>query len=78
MGGGEVFSHNKKNISNKSKEMRILGFTAHPRPQLSLEDILYKVNQDIMVGLLLLLTASDGNPSIKDTLSENFVDKFPI
>ena len=58
--------------------MRILGFTAHPRPKLSLEDILYKVNQDIMVGLLLLLTASDGNPSIKDTLSENFVDKFPI
>ena len=57
MGGGEVFSYNKKNISNKTKEMKILGFTAQPRPQLSLEDVLYKVKQDIMVGLLLLLNA---------------------
>ena len=58
MGGGSVFSHNKENISNKTKEMRILGLMAHPRSQLSLEDILYKVKQDIMVGLLLLLNAS--------------------
>lgn len=59
MGGGSVFSHNKENIFSKTKEMRILGLMAHPRPQLSLEDILCKVKpKDIVVGLLLLMNAS--------------------